>query len=423
MRWFKYIEPSKVIASLYDEFDVDMLDASERVQTIIQTVKKEGDDALRRYSHHFDGVDLVDLRVDPAVIEAAYESVDKEFKDALDKAYHNIKSYHEKQQYNPIEVTIDGVYQGQKITPIERVGLYVPGGSASYPSSVLMSAIPALVAGVKRRVVVTPPHPDGLSPYVLAALYRCGCDEVYQVGGAQAIAALAYGTQTIPKVDKIVGPGNLYVALAKQQLSGLVGIDGFAGPSEVMIFADRLANPEWIAADLMAQAEHDVVAKAMVVSTDEDLLTKVEAALKRFTPQRQKKETIEAALRDHGALILVDSHASAYAMIEACAPEHLEIITSNPEAHLPWINHAGAIFLGPYTPEAMGDYIGGPNHTLPTNGTARFSSGLSTYDFQKRTSILRYTKERFAEDANAVIRLADAEGLEAHAFSVMVRKE
>lgn len=423
MKWFRYVDPTTVKAALYDDLHGNVAQATQDVQAIIEAVRHEGDTALKRYTQRFDGVTIENFKVDPKQLKEAYETLEPEFKTALDKAYVRIQAYHEKQQYAPLEVEHDGVYQAQKITPIERVGLYVPGGQARYPSSVLMNAIPATVAGVARKVVVTPPSPEGLNRHVLAALYRCGIDEVYQVGGAQAIAALAFGTATLPAVDKVVGPGNLYVALAKQLLSGRIGIDSFAGPSEVMIFADRTADPQFIAADMMAQAEHDVLAKAMVVSTDETLLKAVEEALNTQLPQRLKRATIEASLREYGALILVEDDAAALAMINACAPEHLELMTDQPKQYLPLIHHAGAIFLGSYTPEAIGDYLGGPNHTLPTHGSARFASGLSTYDFQKRTSVLGYDRTRFKADADDVITLALAEGLEAHAHSVALRKE
>lgn len=423
MQWFKDVDPSVVISALYDDVRGNVAQATRDVEAIIEAVRVEGDAALRRYTQTFDGVTLATFRVDPQTLKDAYEAMDTPFKTALEKAYINIQRYHEKQQYVPLEVEEDGLYQAQKITPIERVGLYVPGGQARYPSSVLMNAIPATVAGVKRKVVVTPPHADGLDRGVLAALYRCGIDEVYQVGGAQAVAALALGTESIPQVDKVVGPGNLYVALAKQLLSGTIGIDSFAGPSEVMIFADSTADPRFIAADMMAQAEHDVLAKSLVVSTDETLLKAVEEELQRQLPNRTKRKTIAASLEAYAALILVDNDAAALAMINACAPEHLELITQQPKQYLPLIHNAGAIFLGAYTPEAIGDYLGGPNHTLPTHGSARFASGLSTYDFQKRTSILGIDRARFIADAEDVMTLARAEGLEAHEHSVKLRKE
>lgn len=392
------------------------------VQEIIASVAKRGDEALKDWTLKLDGVALETFKVPEALLKASYDSLDAALKAALKKAKASIESYHRKQSYMPLEETYNDIQRSQRITPIERVGIYIPGGTARYPSSVLMNAIPATVAGVSHIVMVTPPHQEGIDPSVLGAAYLCGVKDVYQVGGAQAIAALAFGTKSIPSVDKIVGPGNIYVATAKQQLSSIVGIDHFAGPSEVLIIADDSVDPIWIAADLMAQAEHDPSAQSIVVSDDESVLDAIDQALSQEVPKRVRESIIRKSLNDYGKALLLASK-SMYDVINEIAPEHLEICTKNPEAHLPFIQNAGSIFVGPYTPEAIGDYIAGPNHTLPTSGTARFASGLSTFDFLKRTSIVTYTQKAFNDVYEDVIRLADQEQLDAHAYSMRIRKE
>lgn len=392
------------------------------VQEIIASVAKRGDEALKDWTLKLDGVALETFKVPEALLKASYDSLDDALKAALKKAKASIESYHRKQSYMPLEETYNDIQRSQRITPIERVGIYIPGGTARYPSSVLMNAIPATVAGVNHIVMVTPAHPEGIDPSVLGAAHLCGVKEVYQVGGAQAIAALAFGTKSIPSVDKIVGPGNIYVATAKQQLSSIVGIDHFAGPSEVLIIADDSVNPRWIAADLMAQAEHDPSAQSIVVSDNEAVLDAIDEALSQEVPKRVRESIIRKSLNDYGKALLLSSQ-SMYDVINEIAPEHLEICTKNPEAHLPFIQNAGSIFVGPYTPEAIGDYIAGPNHTLPTSGTARFASGLSTFDFLKRTSIVTYTQKAFNDVYEDVIRLADQEQLDAHAYSMRIRKE
>jgi len=394
----------------------------ESVQSIIASVAERGDAALKEWTLKLDGVNLESFRVDPSALKAAYAQLDASLKNALQRAKTSIEAYHQKQAYAPLVDIQETFERTQKITPIETVGIYIPGGTARYPSSVLMNAIPAQVAGVKRIVMVTPPHPEGIDPSVLAAAYLCGVTEVYQIGGAQAIAALALGTSSIPSVDKIVGPGNIYVATAKQQLSAVVGIDHFAGPSEVLIIADDSVDPRWIAADLMAQAEHDPKAQAIVISEDEKVLDAVDQALQTEIDQRQRSTIIKASLRDFGAAIHLDANAMAD-VINQIAPEHLEICTKDPKSYLPLIKNAGSIFVGPYTPEAIGDYMAGPNHTLPTSGTARYASGLSTYDFLKRTSIVAFKKEAFETVYDDVVRIADQEQLDAHAYSMRIRKE
>lgn len=392
------------------------------VQDIIASVAERGDEALKAWTLKLDGVDIDTFKVPEALLKASYDSLDDALKKALKKAQASIESYHKKQAYKPLNETQDHIQRNQRVTPIERVGIYIPGGTARYPSSVLMNAIPATVAGANHIVMVTPPHPEGIDPSVLGAAYLCGVKDVYQVGGAQAIAALAFGTQSIPSVDKIVGPGNIYVATAKQQLSAIVGIDHFAGPSEVLIIADDSVDPRWIAADLMAQAEHDPSAQSIVISDDEAVLDAIDQALIQEVPKRLRASIIEASLNDYGKAIHLPAQ-SMYDVINELAPEHLEICTKNPETHLPLIKNAGSIFVGPYTPEAIGDYIAGPNHTLPTSGTARFASGLSTFDFLKRTSIVTYSQKAFNDVYEDVVRLADQEQLDAHAYSMRIRKE
>ncbi len=392
------------------------------VQEIIASVAERGDEAVKDWTLKLDGVSIDTFKVPETLLKASYDSLDDALKNALKNAKVSIESYHRKQSYMPLEEAYNDIQRSQRITPIERVGIYIPGGTARYPSSVLMNAIPAKVAGVNHIAMVTPPHPEGIDPSVLGAAYLCGVKDVYQVGGAQAIAALAFGTKSIPSVDKIVGPGNIYVATAKQQLSSIVGIDHFAGPSEVLIIADDSVDPRWIAADLMAQAEHDPSAQSIVVSDDESVLDAIDQALSLEVPQRVRESIIRKSLKDYGKALLLTSK-SMYDVINEIAPEHLEICTKNPEAHLPFIQNAGSIFVGPYTPEAIGDYIAGPNHTLPTSGTARFASGLSTFDFLKRTSIVTYTQKAFNDVYEDVIRLADQEQLDAHAYSMRIRKE
>lgn len=396
---------------------------TQTVSTIIQDVYETGDAALKQWTQTLDHVTIDTFKIAEEQLKTAWDSLPEALKKALENAKASIETYHQAQAYMPLHQNALGISRTQRITPLARVGIYIPGGTARYPSSVLMNAIPAQVAGVKDIVMVTPPHPEGIDPSVLGAAYLCGVHEVYQVGGAQAIAALAIGTKSIPPVDKIVGPGNIYVATAKGQLSSVVGIDHFAGPSEVLIFADDSVDPAWIAADLMAQAEHDPLAQSILISQDVSVLDAVENALETMLPTRMRKTIIESSLKTNGLRILLPSLPDVYDVINQLAPEHLEIMTRTPEVHGSKIHHAGSIFLGPYTPEAVGDYIGGPNHTLPTSGTARFASGLSTFDFQKRTSILAFDAQAFDRVADDVITLADQEQLEAHALSIRIRKD
>jgi histidinol dehydrogenase len=399
-------------------------DVEQAVRAIIADVAARGDAALLELTQKFDRVDLaaVGLRVTPAELDAAAVSCDREPLDALKLARNRIETFHRRQlpRDDRFEDAL-GVELGSRWTAIEAVGLYVPGGTAAYPSSVLMNAVPAKVAGVPRVVMVVP-APDGkLNPLVLAAAKLSGVDEIYRIGGAQAVAALAYGTATIAPVAKIVGPGNAYVAAAKRLVFGKVGIDMIAGPSEVLIIADRDANPDWIAADLLAQAEHDTAAQAILITDDVALADAVERAVEGQLKTLPRGSVAGASWRDFGAIILVGRLGDAVALIDAIAPEHLEIETQDPEPLAAKIRNAGAIFLGAHTPEAIGDYVAGSNHVLPTSRAARFSSGLSIYDFLKRSSIIRCDAESFRRLAGPTIALAEAEGLPAHARSASIR--
>jgi len=399
-------------------------DVEQAVRAIIADVAARGDAALLELTQKFDRVDLaaVGLRVTPAELDAAAVSCDREPLDALKLARNRIEAYHRRQLPTDERFTDAlGVELGHRWTAIEAVGLYVPGGTAAYPSSVLMNAVPAKVAGVPRVVMVVP-APDGkLNPLVLAAAKLSGVDEIYRIGGAQAVAALAYGTATIAPVAKIVGPGNAYVAAAKRLVFGKVGIDMIAGPSEVLIIADRDANPDWIAADLLAQAEHDTAAQAILITDDVALADAVERAVEGQLKTLPRGSTAGASWRDFGAIILVGRLGDAVALIDAIAPEHLEIETQDPEPLAAKIRNAGAIFLGAHTPEAIGDYVAGSNHVLPTARSARFSSGLGVLDFMKRTSILRCDAGALGKLGPAAIALGKAEGLDAHARSVATR--
>jgi histidinol dehydrogenase len=399
-------------------------DVDQAVQAIIAEVIAKGDAALIGYSRKFDRVDLetLGLRVGGADIDASFEHCPPEALDALRLAHARIIAFHERQLPQDHRFTDPlGVELGWRWRPVEAAGLYVPGGTASYPSSVLMNAVPAKVAGVS-RIVMAVPAPEGrINPLVLAAAKLAGVDEIYRVGGAQAIAALAYGTETIAPVAKIVGPGNAYVAAAKRRVFGTVGVDMIAGPSEVLIIADGGADSEWIAADLLAQAEHDAAAQSILIADDASLANAVEAAVARQLASLPREKIAAASWRDFGAIIVVADLEESVMLADCLAPEHLEIMTANAEALAQRIRNAGAIFLGAYTPEAIGDYVGGSNHVLPTARSARFSSGLSVLDFLKRTSILKCGAASLARLAPAAIALGRAEGLDAHARSVALR--
>jgi histidinol dehydrogenase len=400
------------------------VDVEATVRAIIADVAARGDQALVEYTRTFDRVDATasDLRVTASEIEAAHAACDRRALDALSLARDRVEAYHRRQLPKDERFTDAlGVELGHRWTAIEAVGLYVPGGTAAYPSSVLMNAVPAKVAGVPRLVMVVP-APDGkLSPLVLAAARLAGIDEIYRVGGAQAVAALAYGTATIAPVAKIVGPGNAYVAMAKRLVFGKVGIDMIAGPSEVLILADKTGHPDWIAADLLAQAEHDASAQSILITDDAGLADAVETAVAEQLSALPRAAVAGASWRDFGAIVLVGNMDDAVALVDAIAPEHLELHTQDLERLAGRIRNAGAIFLGPHTPEAIGDYVGGSNHVLPTARSARFSSGLGVLDFMKRTSILKCGPDQLRALGPAAIALGEAEGLDAHARSVAMR--
>ena len=392
-------------------------------QKIIDDVKARGDEALVDYAKQFDGAELAAIRVTEAEIADAVASVSDEFTAAIADAAYAIEEFHTRQVTQSWFTTAEGgVLLGQQVTPIERVGIYVPGGRACYPSSVLMNAIPAIVAGVSEIAMVVPPDASGkVNPYTLAAAAEVGLTEIYKVGGAQAIAALAYGTATIPPVDKITGPGNAYVTAAKKLVMGDVGIDMLAGPSEVLVLADETAEPAFVAIDLMAQAEHDPKAATYLVTTDETLPAEVELALAELLSTSPRAEVIERSLTDNGVIIVCPDVESALDAANTIAPEHLEVMMAEPFELLGSIRNAGAIFLGPWTPESVGDYVAGPNHVLPTGGTARFSSPLSVDDFVKKSSVLSYSLEGLEADGATVMTIAEAEGLDAHARAVALR--
>jgi len=399
-------------------------DVNDIVTGIVSDIRARGDAALIELTSRFDRLDLrpETLALDTAQIDAAVKACGKEELQALDLAHERITSYHEKQRPADETFTDDaGAQLGHRWTPVQAVGLYVPGGAASYPSSVLMNAIPAKVAGVARMVMAVPSPGGALNPLVLAAAKLCGVDEIYQIGGAQAIAALAYGTDTISPVDKIVGPGNAYVAAAKRQVFGQVGIDMIAGPSEILVLADGHNNPAWIAADLLSQAEHDEVAQSILITDEPAFAKAVEAQIEAQLETLPRAAIARASWRNYGAIILVETLEAAAPLIDALAPEHLEIATGEPEDMLPLIHNAGAIFMGRMTPEAIGDYVGGSNHVLPTARSARYSSVLNVLDFMKRTSILKCDAKSLRAIGPAAVILAEAEGLDAHARSVAMR--
>jgi len=395
------------------------------VTEIVEAVRRQGDGALLELTRRLDRVDVEhmdELCIPRSELAAALSRIDSGLRDALGNAIRRIGSYHQRQLLESWEYSEpDGTRLGQKVTPMDRVGIYVPGGKAAYPSSVLMNAIPAKIAGVAEVVMTVPTPNNEVNDLVLAAAALTGVDQIFRIGGAQAIAALAYGTQTIPRVDKIVGPGNAYVAAAKKLVFGQVGIDMIAGPSEVLILADDSVNPEWVAMDLLAQAEHDELAQSILLSTSRDVLRQVRCALLKLLPALERKDIAGAALAGQGALIRVRDLDQASRVINRVAPEHLELMIRDPDSILHSIRHAGAIFLGPYSAEALGDYCAGPNHVLPTSGTARFSSPLGVYDFQKRTSLIRCSASRASELAATASALARAESLTAHARSAEYR--
>ncbi|MEZ0360586.1 MAG: histidinol dehydrogenase [Hydrogenobacter sp.] len=391
------------------------------VREIIKKVKQEGDRAIMEYTEKFDGIKLTKdtMEIPYEELENAYNEIEEDVRSALEIACERIRRFHELQKEKGFFLEESGTILGMKITPIERVGVYVPGGKASYPSTVLMNVVPAIVAGVEEVIMVSPKP----NRYTLASAFIAGVSRVYQIGGAQAIAGLAYGTEMIPKVDKIVGPGNIYVAVAKKLLFGVVDIDMIAGPSEILIISDGSCDPAWIAADLLSQAEHDELAGAFMVTTDERHALNVKEELKRLMENFPRKDIAQKSVERFGTIFLVDDLYKACEVANYIAPEHLEVLTQDPFSLLPYIKHAGAIFLGRLSTEALGDYILGPNHTLPTGGTARFFSPLGVYDFIKRSSVMYVSKEGFDRLAELTESIAKAEGLFAHYTSVKIRRE
>ncbi|MCA0758116.1 histidinol dehydrogenase [Paenibacillus sp. N4] len=402
---------------------------NEAALRIVADVKAEGDAALLRYTEQHDRVklDAASLRVTEQEIQAAYGQVDAAFLEAIREAASNVRVFHEKQMRNSwMDLQPDGTMLGQIMRPLKRVGVYVPGGKAAYPSSVLMNVIPAQVAGVPEIVMVTPPATggkEGIDPYILVAAAEAGVKEMYRVGGAQAIAALAYGTATIAPVDKICGPGNIYVALAKRAVFGAVDIDSIAGPSEIVVLADDSADPAYVAADLLSQAEHDEMASAILITPSSRLAEAVAAEVERQLSTLPRQDIARSSIDSYGAVLLVDSLEAGIDVVNQLAPEHLEVLTADPMSLLGLIQNAGAIFLGPYSSEPVGDYFAGPNHIIPTNGTARFSSPVNVDDFLKKSSLIYYSKEALLANGNKIMTLARHEGLEGHARAIEIRLE
>lgn len=422
IKTYKYTEvsESEIFSRVVPELDVEAI-----VADIIANVRKNGDSAVLDYCERFDRAKLTSLEVTAEEIDAAYASVEDEFKEIMKKAANNIYAFHSKQVRESFVMDGgDGVVMGQKVIPIERVGLYVPGGTAAYPSSVLMNCIPAKIAGCSEIVMVTPPSADGkINPAILAAAKIAGVDRIFKIGGAQAVAALAYGTESVPKVDKIVGPGNAFVAEAKKQVFGVVAIDMIAGPSEIMVLADGTCDADVVATDLLSQAEHDKLASAVLVTDSEKLASDVAEALERIIPTLSRQEIARASIDNNGKIIIAENLDLAIEVANRIAPEHLEICVDNPFDYLSKIKNAGSIFMGKNCPEALGDYFAGPNHTLPTSGTARFSSPLSVDDFVKKSQFTYYTAEALEKVCHDVEYFAKKEGLTAHAASAVVRSE
>ena len=411
------------IVRQYTQQTTDM-EIERRVYDIIENVRANGDAALREYSEKFDGVKLDDFKVDQSIIDAAWDNLPEDLKHALLVAKKNITEFHSRAiEQGCVDMDTPGITRGQKVTPLARVGLYVPGGTAAYPSTIMMTALPAKIAGVKEIIMVTPPQKDGINPAVLGAAKLAGVDAVYQVGGAQGVAALAYGTEQIPKVDKIVGPGNIYVATAKRQVFGQVDIDMIAGPSEIGIIADESANPVHLAADLLSQAEHDPRARAIMVTNSEKLANLVSDEVERQLSQLPRESIARPAIENNSYIAVMDSVEDMFTVMNEVAPEHLEIQLPDPMEYMSMVENAGSVFLGRYASEPLGDYVGGTNHVLPTSGTAKFSSPLGVYDFVKRISFTQFSRERLQEVAKDITTLARTEGLEAHARAIEVRFE
>ena len=417
----KSLNEMKKIVARYTEQTIDF-EIEKTVSEIIQNVAQNGDQAVRDYERKFDSVNLADFSIPAFQLDQALDSIDEDLRAALELAKQNITSFHKQEIENSfVDVSTPGIMRGEKITPLASVGLYVPGGTAAYPSTILMCGIPAKLAGVKRVVMVTPPQPAGINPAVLAAAKLAGVDEVYQVGGAQAIAALAYGTETIPAVDKIMGPGNIFVATAKKQVFGKVAIDMVAGPSEIGILADESANAKEIAADLLSQAEHDKRARAMLITNSKSLAEAVSKEIERQLSTLPRQEIARTSIEDRGFIAVMENTAEMFELMNDVAPEHLEVQLANPTQYLGLIKNAGSVFLGRYASEPLGDYVAGPNHVLPTGGTARFASPLGVYDFVKRTQFIQFDRQNLKADLKAITKLARTEGLEAHARAIEAR--
>jgi histidinol dehydrogenase len=414
--------PERVTAALTQSNSLDLPEVEATVRNILADVRARGDAAVRECLLRYDRVDLTYLGVSEAEFAAAEASVDRAFVEAVELAIANVRTFHENQRVDGWLSDVGGARLGQRVRPLARVGVHVPAGKAPLPSTLIMAAVPAQVAGVKEIIVCSPPQRDGAAnPHTLVAARRAGVDRVFKVGGAQAVAAMAYGTESIPKVDKIVGPGNPYTVLAKRLVFGHVDIESLPGPTEVLIIADESANPAWLAADLLSQAEHGEDSLAILLTPDEALGRAVAEEVGRQAGRLSRRETVEACVRNHGWVIVTRDLEEACELSNRCAPEHLELVVADPDRWLDRLEHAGAIFIGGYTPEPIGDYIAGPSHILPTGGTARFSSPLNVDDFVKKTSILQYSRERFEREAAHVIRLAEAETLDGHANAIRVR--
>ena len=428
MRILKLTEDSRrdILESLLKRSPNNYGEFESRVNDIITSVRIDRDKALFDYTKKFDGADINpdNIKVTKEEIEEAYKLVDEKLLDVIRKALVNIRKYHEKQVQNSWFTTEDGIILGQKVTALERAGVYVPGGKAVYPSSVLMNVLPAKVAGVDKIVMCTPPGKDGkVYPSTLVAANEAGVDEIYKVGGAQAIAAMAFGTESVPKVDKIVGPGNIYVALAKKAVFGYVSIDSIAGPSEILVLADETANPRFVAADLLSQAEHDEMASAILITTSQELAEKVSEEVDKYVEVLSRKEIIQKSLDNYGYILVADNIEDAIDAVNAIASEHMEIVTKDPFAIMTKVRNAGAIFVGEYSSEPLGDYFAGPNHVLPTNGTAKFFSPLGVDDFIKKSSVISYSKEALEKVHTDIVQFASCEQLTAHANSIKVRFE
>jgi len=416
--------PERITAALTQSNSLDLPDVEQTVRAILQDVRERGDAAVRECLRRYDGVDLQELAVSEAEYAAAESQVDAAFRDALEVSIRNVRVFHERQRQEGWMEESDGALLGQLVRPLDRVGIHVPAGKAPLPSTLIMAAVPARVAGVGEVIVCSPPRRDGTaSPYTLVAARMAGVDRFFKMGGAQGIGALAFGTESVPRVDKIVGPGNPYTVLAKRLVFGHVDIESLPGPTEVLIIADDSANPRWVAADLLSQAEHGEDSLVVLLTPSGELGRAVAAEVDRQADRLSRRETVRECVSRHGWVIVTRDLAEACELSNRCAPEHLELVVQEPDRWLDSLRHAGAIFIGPYTPEPIGDYIAGPSHILPTGGTARFSSPLHLDDFVKKTSVIRYSRERFEREAAHVIRLAEAETLDGHANAVRVRLE